>query len=126
MSDIDARNRETSQREVEAFRSRSAGEHGTDIVAGWYFAYWHTPDKATVEANTIAGIRTPRTITTWMGDLLATVTWEGAPYQCPAFGGWPTTRVNFRAKGIDGREWCGTYYKSSGDYVRMRPMGGSR
>jgi hypothetical protein len=61
-------------------------------------------------------------LTTWTGELLARVTWAGAPYECPAFGSFPSTRRNFRAVGIDGRVWAGTYYQSSGDYVRMRAL----
>jgi hypothetical protein len=67
---------------------------------------------------------TQPTITTFTGDKLADVTLLGHEYKVPAFGRVPSTRVNFRAKGIDGRMWAGTYYKSSGDYVRMRVIKG--
>lgn len=117
--EVDERNRETSRREVEAFRRREN--------SGRYFAYWHEPTKEEREASARAMAtrwRPIATLTTWTGELLARVTWVGTEYRCPAFGGWPTVRVNFCARGIDGRDWAGTYYKSSGDYVRMRVVKG--
>jgi len=93
--DTEARNIETSRLEVATFKSG---------VYSRYFAY----------------LSKDRRITTWMGDTLATVTWMGAEYRCPGFGGFPSVRQNFTARGIDGRAWYGTFYKSSGDYVRMR------
>lgn len=98
---VEESNRAASRAEVEAFRLGAKGP---------YFAYWHKAKQGGYPY-----------ITTWMGDRLATVYWRGANYYCSAFGGWPSERVNFCAKGIDGREWYGTYYKSSGTYVRMRP-----
>lgn len=62
-------------------------------------------------------------ITTWMGDELARVVWRGQEYTSPAYG-MPSKRQNFRALGIDGRLWSGTYFCSSGTYVRMKPMVG--
>lgn len=93
-ADVDQRNAETSAKEVAAFAARAADK---------WFAYWHEG----------------REIRNWMGAKLADVTWQGRPYNTPGFGR-SSERVNFRAKGIDGRMWSGTYYKSSGDYVRMR------
>jgi hypothetical protein len=62
-------------------------------------------------------------ITTWTGHKLsASVSW-GREYQMPAFGGFPTTRQNFRMIATNGREYSGTYYKSSGDYCRMKRIG---
>ena len=92
--DVGEQNRKTSATEVSRFR------HGMEQH---WFAYMSS-DKERV--------------TTWVGDALARITWLGAEYKCPAFG-WPSTRQNFRARGIDGRDWYGTYYVSSGDYVRM-------
>lgn len=107
----DERNRALSRREVEAFLARSADS---------WFAYWQEA-KPGPQLDMPSGVRpnAPR-LTTWMGDTLAYVTWWGAEYTSPAFGPFPSRRTNFRARGIDGREWYGTYYKSSGDYVRMR------
>lgn len=94
--DVDEQNRRTSQREVECFK--------LGMKQRW-FAYMGKDCTH---------------ITTWVGDVLAEVTWLGDPYKCPAFGGFGSTRVNFRARGIDGRNWYGTFYLSSGDYVRMQ------
>ena len=55
-------------------------------------------------------------IATFMGDTLAHVSYVGHVYES-GFGG---KRQNFRAWGIDGREWYGTRYMGRGDYVRMR------
>jgi len=116
---VDARNRATSLAEAEAFAKGG--------VNGSYFAYWHEASERDRELSTRATMRLPiATITTWMGDLLARVTWNGHPYRCSAFGGFPSVRVNFRASGIDGREWYGTYYKSSGSYVHMSPLKGKK
>lgn len=57
-------------------------------------------------------------VTTWTGDTLATVTWQGDPYSCPAFGR-SSERVNFRAVGVNGVSYSGIYYKSSGNYCRL-------
>jgi hypothetical protein len=59
-------------------------------------------------------------VTTFMGDLLATITERGPKYKIPAFGGFPSERRNFRARGIDGHIYAGVAYVSSGDYCRMR------
>lgn len=96
-ADADRINRERSLQEAGRFQGRQLGNK--------IFAYWKDGQ--------------PAQITTWMGDVLADVTWQGHPYNTPGFGR-SSERVNFRAKGIDGRLWSGTYYKSSGDYVRMR------
>lgn len=58
-------------------------------------------------------------VTTWTGDTLATVTWSGMPYKCPAFGQ-QSECVNFRAVGINGATYSGIYYKSAGNYCRLR------
>lgn len=105
---VEIENRKRSLKEVADF------EAGTFDV---YFAYYHKPSDEHRQANINAGIRVPCTITTWMGDLLATVKWTAPSYRCP-FG---DTRRNFAALGIDGRKWYGVYYESAGDYVRMRP-----
>lgn len=86
-------NEERSQAEVAAFRARKYTK---------YFAYWKDTNSGAI-------------ITTWMGDKLADVTWRGSVYN----SAWFSRRVNFRAKGIDGRMWHGIYYLSSGNYVRM-------
>ena len=57
-------------------------------------------------------------ITTWTGQKLGDVTYLGNEYS----GGMGSRRQNFRMKGIDGREWSGTFYVSSGDYVRIKPV----
>ena len=102
-SDIDECNRETSRAEVAAFKARDND--------GRYFAYM----GGAIPSGTIGGTR----IQTWMGDELATVSWLGHVYASPGFYR-PSKRQNFRALGIDGQTWSGTFYVSAGDYVRMR------
>ena len=109
--EVDKRNKATSLAEVESFR-----EARNCNVS--YFAYWQSGAKAS-PGNWSLSADCNR-IVTWVGDTLATVVWSGAPYR----GGFDSVRVNFTARGIDGRLWHGTYYKSSGSYVRMRPAKG--
>ncbi|MDE2022476.1 MAG: hypothetical protein KGI71_06210 [Patescibacteria group bacterium] len=68
-----------------------------------YFAY---VDRAVTEVHT------------WMSGLLGKIYWHGSKFRS-VFG---DERINFRAKGIDGRIWAGTFYCSAGDYCRMRPV----
>lgn len=108
----DERNRVRSNAEVEAFKARHNDR---------WFGYWRDVDGTFQGPGNVGPVsHRIAEICTWMGDVLATVTWKGAEYSSPAFGGFPSKRINFRARGIDGRMWAGTYYKSSGDYVRMR------
>lgn len=108
--EVETSNRERSQREVIRFKQR---------VQGVWFAYFQPASpRATVEAAR-KNKSAPDHIATWMGDTLATVTWTGAKYKCPAYGH-ASERINFRAIGIDGRNYSGTYFYSSGNYVRMR------
>lgn len=93
-----------STHEVEAFKARSSDR---------WFGYWRDAPTDTPTELWVPTIRT------FMGDRLADVTSWGREYRSPGFGR-SSVRRNFRAKGIDGREWYGVYYKSSGDYVRMR------
>ena len=106
----DARNAQLAADEVAAFEAKASDR---------WFAYWHNAPEAPSDAPYYK--RAPE-IRTWTGCVLATVVWVGKVYTSPTFGGWPGNgqRQNFRAKGIDGRNWAGTYYRSSGDYVRMR------
>lgn len=101
--EVDAANAELSEAEVAAFKARHTDR---------WFAYWKDLPQGSE-------------ICTWTGTVLATVTWKGREYRMPAFGCFPSKRINFRARGIDGRMWSGTYYVSSGDYVRMRAMKGA-
>jgi hypothetical protein len=98
--ETDAKNWETSAREVEAFKARTSTKWG---------GYFHASNKA---------------VQTWMGDKLADVTWVGRIYKVTTPSGGRSERFNFRAKGIDGRTWAGTAYTSSGDYVSMRVVKG--
>ena len=59
-----------------------------------------------------------KTMTTWTGEVLGKIV-NYTPYRCPAFGSM-SRRVAIRVKAINGREYYGTYYKSSGDYCRVK------
>lgn len=53
-------------------------------------------------------------ITGWNGDILGNITWRG-PEFLDNFGG---SRINFRAKGRNNKEYYGTaYVSSSGDFI---------
>lgn len=94
-TEVTTRNRETSAREVEAFKTREAGP---------YTAYLSGDGKY---------------ITTWMGDKLAEVTSVGATYRTN-FGNKVTP---FRARGIDGRTYHGRH-NGGNMHLRMRPTKG--
>lgn len=81
-----------------------------------YSAYWRNHEPRVMCGGPV--------ITTWAGDTLATVTRIGPAYTVYGLHGVASTRVSFRAQGINGVMYAGTYYKSSGDYVRMRAIKG--
>jgi hypothetical protein len=62
-----------------------------------------------------------RTATTWTGDKLGNVLF-GREYR-DNFGG---RRVPITVRGINGKTYHGTYYKSSGNYARIRAKKGAR
>src|SRR5690348_1144288 len=94
MTSTDERNRETSAREVAEFISNPPAR---------YMAYISSDHKRVI---------------TWMGDTLGTIT-RYSEYRTPTFG-WPSTRAAIRVRGINGREYFGTFYVSSGDYCRLQ------
>lgn len=103
MTTVDERNAATSAAEVAAFMADPPGP---------YFAYWRE----------VGGYRDRLQwgyhITTWTGDLLATVQTVGIPYT----SNMGDRRQSFRARGINGATYSGTAFLSAGDYVRMRPV----
>lgn len=58
-------------------------------------------------------------VTDWEGNKLGTAH-LGLSYRVPAFGGWFSERQSMDVTLTDGSKWYGTYYKSSGDYCRLR------
>lgn len=68
---------------------------------------------------------TPIAVTTWTGEKLGDIVWCGRPYKMPAFGG-PSTRQNLRIQAINGLIYSAIYYKSSGDYCRMKVISSSK
>ena len=97
MEDVQQRNKATSQREVLEFQAHPPSK---------YIAYWNGDGR----------------ITTWIGDTLGYITWQGRAYHCPGFYGFSSTRINFRMQGSNGKYYVGTYYQSAGDYVRFRAV----
>lgn len=71
------------------------------------------PDRYFVYVNPKAG-----TVTTWTGEKLGDCQ-LGQPYVCPAFGS-ASTRQPIRFKAINGRTYAGTFYRSSGDFARVK------
>lgn len=57
-------------------------------------------------------------ITTWTGETLGRVVWQGRPFS-GAFG---DTRINFRALGINGVTYSGTCYGGPGCLCRLRAV----
>ena len=58
-------------------------------------------------------------VTTWTGFTIGKCT-LGPVYKVPAFGGFPSKRQSIRFKAINGCEYYGTYYTSSGNYARVK------
>lgn len=58
-------------------------------------------------------------VTTWMGETLGE-SYLGNRFQCPAFNGHSTRRQIFTFKAINGKNYYGTYYDSSGNYCRLK------
>lgn len=56
--------------------------------------------------------------TTWTGVKLGDV-WFGREYQTPSFGR-ASKRVPVTIKAVNGRTYHGTYFKSAGDYARVK------
>lgn len=57
---------------------------------------------------------------TWMGDSLGIVA-----FGCAYRSNFGNTRIPVRVKAVNGRTYAGTYYKSSGDYARVRVVKGN-
>jgi len=74
-----------------------------------YFAYVNGKHR------TVDGITYRPTITTWMGDTLGYVIF-GVEYRS-CFG---DKRVPMCVTGTNGKKYYGTYYKSAGDYCRLK------
>lgn len=87
-------NRQRSSLEVKFFKEDKPDR---------YFAYVN-PDK--------------KQITTWTGQKLGTIERLGPEYR-DNLGG---TRQNLRVKAVNGKTYSGTYYKSSGDYARLKAV----
>jgi hypothetical protein len=68
------------------------------------------PDKYFLYVN-----ETNRTATTWTGDVLGQVSF-GREYR-DSFGG---RRVPITVRAINGRKYHGTYFKSAGNYARIK------
>lgn len=55
-------------------------------------------------------------VTTWMGDFLGGIYWIGREFR----SNMGDKRIPIRVRGINGRSYSGTYFKSAGDYARLR------
>lgn len=93
-------------------RLRSAVEHWEFIQnpPAAYFAYVKLHDRSGYNM-----LNCQAAITTWTGQLLGAA-FLGKPYQ-DNFGG---TRQSVSMEAINGRRYHGTYYRSSGDYCRLK------
>jgi hypothetical protein len=80
----------------------------------WEFIH-DIPDKYFLYVRVTAGNGMRGIVTTWMGDKLGDCQ-LGTAYR-DNFGG---KRQSIRVQGINGHEYVGTYFKSSGDYARIR------
>lgn len=101
-------NEERSRAEVFEFMHRRGANAPSEDTKGPYLAYLRG-------VRFLSGETEPH-ITTFTGDVLARVTWEGESFR----GNMGNTWTPFRALGIDGREWYGRH-NGAGMYLRMRP-----
>ena len=90
MKTMDERNKETSTREIKKFIK-------TPPIK--YFLYINEKDKSA---------------TTWTGEKLGSVSF-GREYT----SNMGDKRQSIRVRAINGKDYCGTYYKSAGDYARI-------
>lgn len=66
-------------------------------------------------------------VTTWTGETLGYVIWHGNPYKVRnPFSHWPSERQNLRVHAVNGLTYSAVYYKSSGDYCRMKVVSSSK
>ena len=70
------------------------------------------PDRLFVYVNLPKGI-----VTTWPGEEIGKITMEGYPYR----GNMGDERINITVN-IFGTKYTGTYFKSAGDYARLRKV----
>jgi hypothetical protein len=95
----DEKNKETSRKEVEGWKANPPDKYFLYIQDTGGKGPWHLEGQAT----------------TWTGDILGTVRF-GREYRSN-FG---DKRVPVVVFGNNGVKYHGTYYKSAGDYARIR------
>lgn len=61
----------------------------------------------------------PDSVTGWTGQKIGRVSYFSRVYQSPGFGR-NSERQNIRVCAINGRTYSGVYYKSAGDYCRLK------
>lgn len=81
-----------------------------------YFAYVQDVPGMSPAARSLGLTPKLARVITWIGDTLANVTWTGDAWR-DNFGG---ERVPFRCEAINGLSYSGVYYKSAGNYCRLR------
>lgn len=64
-------------------------------------------------------------VTTWAGAPLGRIVWRGPVYETQQYGGYGK-RQNLRIEAINGLVYSAVYYKSSGDYCRMKVVSSSK
>lgn len=104
---VDAKNRESSRNEVAAWLADKPQQ---------YFAYVKERENTErMGCGSIPNLYIRGELTTWMGDKLGFV-YGGIPYR-DSFG---AERVSIDVVGTNGVLYHGTYYRSSGNYCRIK------
>lgn len=80
-----------------------------------YEFYNYPPDKYFVYVN-----EEKKIVTTWTGLKLGDIIFPNVFYIHEYKTNFGDTRINIKIKGINGLEYNGIYFKSSGDYARIR------
>lgn len=105
--ETEAKNQETSRKEVAAWMADKPQQ---------YFAYVKERENTErIGCGTTPNQYMRGELVTWMGDKLGYI-YGGIPYR-DNFGSY---RVSIDVVGTNGILYHGTYYKSSGDYARIR------
>ncbi len=99
-ANLDARNAETSRKEVAAWIADPPES---------YFVYVR-------EERASDGGRIAPAVTTWTGDVLGKITGWGATWT----DNMGSERRTIYVRGTNGVDYWGTYFKSAGDYARIR------
>lgn len=126
-------NQELSRAEVEWFKREKPSRHFAYVRLDECSICNGIPEKvkrfmttSTTSTPCCHLYKKPVAVTTWTGEVLGHVVWCGRAYRIPAFGAVRSVRQNLRVRAVNGLIYSAVYYKSSGDYCRMKVISSSK